>query len=307
MSIFGVSAGPQVWPFQANELAVSRVVLDKGVTISTLWAVTAKQQTGLNVKACIYSHNATTNRPANLLATSAVRTSVPGGDCDFTFSPSIFLPAGTYWMGLHSDVTILSSDATLTGSTYYFIQPYNSGIPATWPTGASVYQTTSTRPIYGVYDLGFTQISKLNTYAVITNQVAQPVRVSETHGYLVSQDPFDPIHVSQARGYLVSQDPNDPIHVAQARGYLVSQDPNDPIHVAETHGYLVAQDANDPQLISQVYGYLVSQDPFDALAICQTYGYLVTEDRNDTLKIAKASGYLVMDVDPLDTRIHVTT
>lgn len=220
MSVFGVSAGTIQADFpKANEPTVTKITVPQSHDLTTLTAISAKAQTGLNVKACIYSHNSGTGRPGSLLATSAVRTSIPGGPFDLTF-PSTSLTAGTYWIGLHADTTILSSDSVEGGETYTVSQPYGSGLPATWPTTTTL--STTSRPIFGLWRGTGVEVSKINTYAVLIERIFDPIKISQSFGYAVVQDKFIYLtEIREAHGYAAFEGPRIGPRINKAVGYVV--------------------------------------------------------------------------------------
>ena len=140
---------------------------------------------GINVNGIIYSDNA--GYPDSLLAVSQTVTSVQKGWNAFQLSSPVFLTAGVYWLGLHSDTWIDSCESSyISNSTYSLADTYSDG-PSD-PFGAGGTSGSYAKPVYASGELTpILESGKLVSYAIL--DPPEGISVGKMVGYAILQEP----------------------------------------------------------------------------------------------------------------------
>jgi hypothetical protein len=130
------------------------------------------------VKGVIYAADGVGGKPGTLLATTAERTQTQSSDnfylagdwFDLEFASSVFLPRGSYYLGIHvgGDQRVYGVKTSDFGTTYTAPATYTSGVPASWPGGETTILNQSA--LYAVYPVsrGYGTLDALTSDAVGT-------------------------------------------------------------------------------------------------------------------------------------------
>jgi hypothetical protein len=111
------------------------------------------------IKGVIYAADGVGGKPGTLLATTIERTRtqysaniyLAGDWFDLLFAAPVFLPRGSYWLGVHvgGDQRMYTVQTSNFGTTYTAPATYLSGTPASWPGGEATILNQP--PLYAVY------------------------------------------------------------------------------------------------------------------------------------------------------------
>lgn len=169
----------------ANFKYVTKYTLGSDDTVYALIHQINNVLNGINVNGVIYSDNV--GYPDSLLAVSQTVTSVYKGWIVFQLSSPVFLTAGVYWLGLHSDTWIDSCEGSyISNSTYSLADTYADG-PSD-PFGVGGNSGSYAKPVYASGELTpILESGKIISYVVL--DPPEGISVGKMVSYAILQEP----------------------------------------------------------------------------------------------------------------------